>query len=321
MACFAARPGPPCTQLELPQPPTGQPAWKARQAEAELEAAARQLLGSTAFQRRCGDSLAALLNCPLAAAGDGAGLLHHFPALQHLTAREGCSGGRRAGMLSLPRCPPALHRLTLHLPGGGALRHASLPTNLQHCEVVASSSSAGGSHCHVAPEEGAGSTGFWSTCRSLQLTAATGGLLLSLDHCRVLRSCTSLRIRGPPARSSCCSAAAVAGAAGVVAGSAHPAGADLHRWVQALVPLFAATPLQLLEVQGDAASLHTAADGSQPLLLVGNGPSCWQPAELTAPALPVDAQQLWCLGGLAAELRRCGDDFKLCVRRVDDGWI
>ncbi len=318
MAHLAAQPGPPCAHLELPQPRSGQPAWEARQAEAELEEAARRLLGSKAFQQRSSSSLTALLNCPLAAAGDCAGLMHRFPALQQLAAGGACGSSTRAGPLSLGRCPPSLRRLTLHLSSGGMLRHASLPAHLLHFEVIASSSSAGGTHCHVAPEEGAGATGSWSTCRSLQLTAAAGGLLLSLDHCQVLRSCTTLRIRGPAVRSSSCRGPAAAATAEVEAGSANRAGINLHRWLHALAPLFAATPLQLFDVQAGSASLHTAPDGSQPLLLVGEGPSCWQPAELSAAALPAGSQQLECLGGLTAELRGCGDDFVLCVRRYEE---
>lgn len=240
------------------------------------------------------------------------GLLYHFPALQQLAVCDGRSG---AGTLSLGCGPPSLHHLTLQLPGGGALRRVSLPSHLRHCEVVASSSGVGGGHCHVAPEEGAGGAGFWSTCRSLQLTAAAGGLLLSLDHCHVLRSCTVLRVRAPPARGSSCGRQAAAASAAVL--SAGQVGADLHRWLQALAPVFAATRLQLFEVQVGAASLHTSPDGSQPLLLVGDGPSSWQPAELTAAGLPSGSLQQDCLSGLTAQLYGCGNQFVLSVRRCD----
>ena len=310
MAQLARHPALPCSRLELPQPCAAQPPWQAREEEALLADTARQLLGSPAFLRRSGSSLAALLNWPLATAEGSSGLLQHYPALQGLAVLHSPTAGcSRAGVPSLGRPPPSLRRLTLSLPAGGVLRHVALPPRLQHCELVASSDPCkGGSHCHVAPEGCGSGGGFWSTCASLQLTVATGGLLLALERCQALRSCTALRVVVLPMRGG--SPGAASGAA-----VARPAGAGLARWLQALAPLFAATPLQLFVLDAAAASLHTAADSSQPLLLVGSGPSCWQPAALTAAAAPAGSVERGCWGGLAAELRHDAARFLLRVRR------
>lgn len=331
---LAAAPGPPCVFLQLPPPPLPKrdcpTAWAAQQ---QLVAAAERLLRSPAFLRRSGTTLTALSGCPRAAAEHSGGLLAAYPALEELQLEEGLTIGNPGGLRgsSLGRCSPALRRLQVTLPASGCVvsHVADWPSRLQQCTLVAGSGGSGGGgsggmlvspcscfFCNAAAASNAG--GFWATCKALQVL--TGGTLaLHLGQCRQLRSCTSLRV----------SATGDASAAPSAALAAEAPDAILQRWLAALAPLFAATPLQVLELKAAAASLRSAASDGQPVLLVGSGQQGmlevadhpgWPPAELATAAM----DEVECLeerlGGLAAELRRAAGSstFLLRVYRCGD---
>lgn len=294
-ARLAALPGPACSEVRLPPPPgpelRHQPsAWAA---QARLVQAAQQLLGSPSFVSRSAASLTALLQCPLGAVAPG-GSLHRYPALRRLSVHEGLGVGRcslRNGSIEAPR---SLQELSVTLPRAASLGHLDWPPHLQRCSLRLAGGEHGGSHSRLVPcaclackADTAAGRGFWATCRSLHI-AATGGMLVDLEACRALRACTALQIEH----------AGGSGRAG--GGGAEP---DLQRWLEALAPLFAATPLRTLELRAGTASLQlgAAAGGSKPLLLVGDGPSSWGSPCLSAAGLPPGYRQRDRVEGLEAE--------------------
>ena len=121
---LAASPGPPCTELQLPQFPALRGDHAAWAAQGRLVAAAEQLLGSEAFRRRSGSCLRALFNVPTAVAERLRGAC--FPALQRLALSQGVGIGSPDSLRgsSLGPCPPpALRELAVVLPAGGLLNH------------------------------------------------------------------------------------------------------------------------------------------------------------------------------------------------------
>ena len=300
---LAASPGPPCTALALPTlPATCASSFQDWQAAQRLAVVAERLLSSAAFRRRSSATLRELTTCPLGPAASGA--LLAFPALHRLTLSTSLTTGNRDALRLSPLVvPPAVRRLAVSLPCGGAkLGHLPFPEHLTECTI----DSAGGTE--LAPcscVACAASSSFWATCQALHVTASL--VSLDADACHALRSCTRLRL----ASQACIgSAAASAGPADVPRA--------LSRWLAAVAPLFAATPLRTLQLR---AALADASGGAWPILLAGGSlpPSGHQAARacLAAAALPPGFQERIEERGMAAELQRPpgSAELELCICR------
>ncbi len=156
--------------------------------------------------------------------------------------------------------------------------------------------------CQAAAGSG-GCTAFWSGVRSLRVQAAGASLEVDSQLLRLLRRCTALRLEaGCP---QCDTAEPDAALLNVAPAAGAEGQLDLQPWLAGLAPMFAATELQIFELQAACAALCPYQQPAGGWVLQARAePAAWEGPRLVAAGLPRNGRWHERSAGLAAQLTR-----------------